>query len=125
MTMNYGGAIVVSWGGPKAGVDPAKGLGALAGALGFYDQMQKEGRITGYRVYSTASGTFGGMLVIEGQVQELAKLLVDSENQKHRALGSAVVDNLDVQLYVGGSADDVTQFVLTGMQAIQEAGINS
>src|SRR5687768_1544854 len=93
------GAIIISWGDGQPGVPVAKGLEIFGNALGFYEQLQKDGRIDGYRVYASMTGKPGGQLVIEGAVDELAKLMVDSESQKHRLLGELVVRDLDVQLY--------------------------
>jgi hypothetical protein len=119
------GAIVVRWGNGRTNVQVSQGMGVLAGALGHYDQLQKDGRITGYRVYASVTGTITGMLVIEGKLDELAKLLIDSENLKHQLLGSLVVEDLDVQLMAGGSADDATTYYVTGLTHSQAAGLSS
>ena len=119
------GAIVVRWGNSRTNVQIAQGMGVLGGALAHYDTLQKDGKITGYRVYAAVTGMTTGMLVIEGKLDELAKLLVDSENLKHQLLGSLVVEDLDVQLMAGGSPDDATTFYVTGLGLAQEAGLQS
>ena len=48
-------------------------MGVFAEALGYYDGLAKQGRITGYRVYGSTSRQ-AGMLVVEGDVGELAKI---------------------------------------------------
>ena len=119
------GAIVVRWGNGRTNIQITQGMGVLAGALAHYDQLQKDGRITGYRVYASVTGTTTGMLIIEGKLDELAKLLVDSDNLKQQVLGSVVVEDLDVQLMAGGSADDATTYYVTGLSHVQEAGLQS
>ena len=119
------GAIVVRWGNNRTNVPATQGMGVLAGALAHYDELQKAGRISGYRIYASVTGTSTGMLVIEGKLDELTKLLIDNENLKHQLLGSLVVDDLDVQLMAGGSADDATTYYVTGLGYAQEAGLQS
>ena len=117
------GAIIISWGNVKSGVALEQSLGELAGALGYYDQAVKDGRASGYRVYASTS-RMGGQLVIEGELAELAKLQVATESLQLLARAGRVVDDLHVELMAGGSADDATQYYLTGMQAIKDAGLS-
>ena len=120
--MTQRGAMIISWGEGRAGVPTTKGLEIFANALAFYDELEKEGRISGYRTYASTTRSFG-QLVIEGDVSTLAQLLTEEESQKQLALGAAVVEDLNVELCVGGSADDVTQYYTTGVTALSEAGL--
>jgi hypothetical protein len=116
------GALIISWGEARPGVPDNKGLEVFGNALAFYDELEKEGRITGYRVYASTRRSFG-QLVIEGDVATLAQLTVEEESIKHLVLGGGVVQNLEVELCVGGSADDVTQYYVNGLTALTEAGL--
>jgi hypothetical protein len=118
------GAVVVTWGDGQPGVSGDKGMGVFANALAYYDGLAKQGRITGYRVYGSATRQ-AGMLVIEGEVDELAKIQVEPEALKQLALGCAVAQDLRAELFIGGSPDDVTQYYVNGMQALTEAGLDS
>jgi hypothetical protein len=118
------GAIVITWGEERPGVPGAKGMEVFGEALGFYDNLAKQGRITGYRVYGSTTRQ-AGMLVIEGEVDELAKISTESESLKQLALGCAVVQDLRTELYIGGSADDVTQYYVTGLEAVTEKGLGT
>ena len=120
--MTQRGAMIITWGEPRSGVPNTKGLEVFANALGYYDELQKEGRISGYRVYASTRRDHG-ILVIEGELRELAQLQCDDESMKQLALGSAVVQALDVELCVGGSADDVTNFYTTSVTALAELGL--
>ena len=116
------GAAVISWGEPQPGVPNTKGLEVFAKALGYYDELAKAGRISGYRVFASTSRS-KGILVIEGDVQELARINLETESLQLLALAGAVVQNVEVDIYRGGSADDATQYYLTGISAVQEMGL--
>ena len=118
--MANNGAIILSWGNTK--VPPATAMGVLAKSLAFYDQAVKDGRATGYRVYASTA-RMAGQIVLEGKLDELAKLQVESESLKLLAVAGQVVEDLRVELAAGGSADDVSAFYMTGIQAMQEAGL--
>ena len=118
------GAIVITWGEGRPGVSGAQGMGVFGDALAYYDGLAKQGRISGYRVYGSTSRE-AGMLVVEGDVGELAKIQTEPEALKQLALGCAVVQDLRTELFIGGSPDDVTQYYVTGLQAVTEAGLDS
>jgi hypothetical protein len=118
------GALVISWGEPRPGVPNDKGMEVFADALGFYDGLMKTGRISGYRVYASASRSFG-LLIVEGDTTALAQLMAEPESQKHLALGGAVVQNINVELMNGGSPDDVAQFYATQIAALAEIGLTT
>lgn len=116
------GATIISWGNNRVGVPIAKGLEVLAAALGYYDGLVKEGRITGYRVYGPTT-RIGGYLIIEGALSELAAINVETASLKLVAQAGMVVEDLRIELTAGGSADDATSFYLAGMEAAAEAGL--
>jgi hypothetical protein len=120
--MTQRGAMIITWGEPRPGVPTTKGLEVFAKALEFYDGLQKTGRISGYRVYASTRRDHG-TLIIEGELSELAQISCEEESMKQLALGSAVVQRLEVELCVGGGADDVTNYFTTGMAALAEAGL--
>ena len=57
--------------------------------------------------------------------QMLAKIQTEPEALKQLALGCAVVQDLRTELFIGGSADDVTQYYVTGLEAVTEAGLDT
>ena len=116
------GAVVITWGESQPGVTGDQGMGVFAEALGFYDALAKQGRITGYRVYGS-TGRSAGMLVVEGEIDELAKIQTEQETLKQLALGCAVVQDLRTELFIGGSPDDVTQYYVSGLEAVKDAGL--
>jgi hypothetical protein len=120
--MTQRGAMIITWGESQPNVSSDQGLGVFAKALEYYDGLAKVGRISGYRVYSSTRRS-AGTIIVEGELSELAKIQCEEESFKQLALGSAVVQDVDVELCVGGSPDDVTSFFTTGIQAITEAGL--
>lgn len=116
------GAIVISWGTNRSGVPVTKAMEVLATTLGYYDSLVKEGRATGYRVYGSTA-RIGGYLIIEGKLSELAAISVETESLKLLAKAGMVVEDLELELMAGGSADDVTGFYLEGIASMQEAGL--
>src|SRR5258708_15520805 len=112
--MTARGALVISWGEPRPGVPNDKGMEVFALALGYYDGLMKAGRISGYRVYASTSRE-RGVLVVEGELSTLAQIQTEPESQRQLALGAAVVQGLNVEVFQGGSADDVAEYYTTSI----------
>jgi hypothetical protein len=120
--MGQRGALVTSWGAGRPGVSTAKGMEVFAEALGWYDELAKTGRISGYRVFGSIN-TDRGMLIAEGDAAELAKLTTEPESIKHLALAAAVVDDVESSVYIGGSVDDIMGYYTTATEAVNAAGL--
>ena len=118
--MAENGALVVSWSPIHPGVQMTQAMGVLAQSLGYYDELQKAGRITGYKVYGSMQGAHG-MLIVEGDRHELAKISVETGSLQ-RLIVAQQVANMKVELFAGGTADDVTEYFMKGLQAVGEAG---
>ena len=116
------GAYVISWGNTRPGMAISKAMEVLATSLAYYDGLQKDGRITGYRVFGSTQG-MGGFLLLEGDRHELAKISVEEDSLKLLAKAGAVVDGLTTAMYAGGSGDDATEFYLKGLASLQESGL--
>lgn len=120
--MGQRGALVTSWGAGRPGVPTAKGMEVFGEALGWYDELAKSGRISGYRVYGSITSD-RGMIVAEGDAGELAKLSTESESIKHLALAAAVVDDVESSVFIGGSVDDVMGYYTTAVEAVNAKGL--
>jgi hypothetical protein len=121
-TVGYAGATVVTWRGRQPGVSAEQGLGVLASALAYYDDLATSGRITGYRVYSSSQSD-RGMLIVEGPLDDLVGLGIEATTLKFLAQAHNVVQDVQVEHFAGGSAEDATSFYLAGLQSVQEAGL--
>ena len=113
------GAMVITWRGTRP-VPQDQILGVLAGVLGYWDDRQKAGEITGYRLYGSTHGDATGLMVIEGPLASLGSLSVSSEGLRLLAKAGTVVENLDTRIFAGGSVDDATQYFMNGMAAAGE-----
>jgi hypothetical protein len=116
------GAVVTSWGGGQPGVAPGKGMEVFAKALSWYDELTKEGRISGYRVYASTTRDHG-MIVAEGDAAELAKISVEPAATTILALGAAVVQDINAEIFIGGSPDEVVGYYTRVIEAITEVGL--
>ena len=116
------GAVVISWGSTRPGIPVAKALEVFAGALAYYDEQQKAGRVSGYRVFGSMQ-TQGGFMVVEGALSDLAALQVESDSLKLLAKAGQVVNDIKTEMFAGGTPDDATQYYMTGLEAIGEAGL--
>jgi hypothetical protein len=120
--MGQRGALVTTWGAGRSGVPTAKGMEVFSEALGWYDDLAKTGRISGYRVYGSINRD-EGMLIAEGDAAELAKLTTEPESIKHLALAAAVVDDVKIQVFIGGGVDDIMGMYTTAVEAVNAAGL--
>jgi hypothetical protein len=120
--MTQRGAMIITWGESRPGVTADQRMGVFAKALEYYDELAKSGRISGYRVYASTRRNHGS-IVVEGELSTLAQIQCEEESLKQLALGTAVVENVDVERCIGGSPDDVAQLFATTIQAVADAGL--
>ena len=107
------GAIIISWGTPVRGRE-MQSLDVFGRSLAFWDEQAKEGRIHGHHEYFSISGNAtqrSGTMVIEGDLDQLAQLMVTEENTRLLAEASQIVDNLDTQLCQMNSDEAIGQYV--------------
>jgi hypothetical protein len=116
------GALITTWGSPRPGLAPGKGLEVFAKALTWYDELAKEGRISGYQVYACTTRE-RGMLIAEGDATELARITTEPEATTMLAMASAVVEDVCCEVFIGGKPDDVANFYTRTTQALTEAGL--
>ena len=116
------GAMFTTWGATRPGVAPAKGMEVFAKALGWYDELAKEGRISGYRVYSCI-GRDAGMIIAEGDTAELARITTEEQSTTLLQLASAVVEDVRTELVIGGNPDDVVGFYMRAIEALGNFGL--
>lgn len=118
------GAIITSWGSPVRGRE-AKAQEVFMKALGFYEDLAKRGRIHSHREYFSLTGNhqrWGGLLVVEGEIGELLKLQQEEPYQKLLNQASAIVENLTVEICIGGSDQSIQQQVVQYTESLTELG---
>jgi hypothetical protein len=116
------GAMLTTWGAARPGVAPAKAMEVFAKSLAWYDELAKEGRISGYRVYSSM-GRDAGMVIAEGTTTELAKISTEEQATTLLALASAVVEDVRSEVLIGGNPDDVVGFYMHIVEALGNFGL--
>jgi len=106
------GAVLITWGSPTKGRE-AKSLESFGKAVEYYSELAKEGRIHGHREYFCITGPAyrAGFLIIDGEIDELQKIMVEDRNLRLLTEARAVVDDIDVTLCAGGSDQSVSETV--------------
>ena len=113
------GAIIITWGNSVRGRE-MQSLDVFGRSLAYWDEKAKESRIHGHHEYFAITGNATertGTMVIDGDLDELARLMVDEDNTRLLAEASQIVDNLDISLCEANSDDAINRYlnVLTGM----------
>jgi hypothetical protein len=115
------GAILIRWGANVPGRERT-GLDVFAKAVGRFEQMTKEGRVHGHREYFALTGRDGGFMLVEGETDELMKILGEEDTLKLNAQASSIVQDFEIQAFAGGT-DQATQELVTSFTgSMQELG---
>jgi len=107
------GAIIITWGTPVRGRE-MQSLDVFGRSLAYWDEQAKEGHIHGHHEYFALTGnatTRQGTMVIDGDLNELARLMVDEQNTRLLAEAGQIVENLDISLCEGNSDEAITRYV--------------
>ncbi|MDQ1706133.1 MAG: hypothetical protein QOF18_2499 [Frankiaceae bacterium] len=115
------GAMVFSWKGSIPGRE-AKGLEVFTKSIERFEQLAKEGRIHAHHEYIALTGTVGGFVIIEGDVEELQKISVEPETLALNSQAGAIVEGFEGQLYLGGNDKSVQEVMGVYVGALAEIG---
>ena len=115
------GAVVIRWGANVPGRE-AKGLEVFSSAIERFEGYAKTGRIHGHREYIALTGRAGGFMIVEGEVAELQKILVEPETLALNSKAEAIVTDFEINLYAGGTDKAVQELMTTYMGALSEIG---
>jgi hypothetical protein len=115
------GAVVIRWGANIPGRE-AKGLEVFMSAIERFEQFAKSGRIHSHKEFIALTGKSGGFMIIEGDVDELQKILVEPETLSLNSKAEAIVGDFEIQLYGGGSDQAVQELVGTYTSGLAEIG---
>ena len=114
-------ATVIRWGASIPGRE-AKGLDVFGKAIEHFEGLGKKGRIQGHREYIALTGQDGGFMLIEGDTDELLKIVSEPETLALNAQAAAVVQDFSVQVYAGGTDQAIQQLIGNYSGALQEVG---
>ena len=115
------GAVLVRWGANVAGRE-TKGLEVFGNAIARFEQLAKEGRIHAHHEYISLTGSTGGFMIIEGEVEELQKILIEPETLTLNSQASAIVDDFEMTLYAGGTDKSIQDLIGTYVGAMGDLG---
>jgi hypothetical protein len=115
------GAVLIRWGANVAGRETT-GLEVFGRAINRFETMTKEGRVNGHREYFSVTGRDGGFMIIDGEVEELTKLLTEEETLKLNSQASAVVEDFEIQAYLGGTDQATQQLIGTYTSSLKDIG---
>jgi hypothetical protein len=115
------GALLIRWGANVPGRE-ATGLDVFGRAINRFEALAKEGRIHGHREYFSITGHDGGFALLEGDVDELTKLLTEEDTLKLNSQSSAIVADFEIQAFVGGTDQSTQQVVGTYTSSLRDLG---
>lgn len=115
------GAALIRWGSQVPGRE-AKALEVFGKSIERFEQLTKEGRIHGHREFIALTGKAGGFTILEGEVEELQKILVEPETTALNSQAAAIVDDFEITLYAGGTDKAVQELIGTYMGAMSQLG---
>jgi hypothetical protein len=115
------GAVLVRWGAPIPGRE-TKGLEVFGKAIERFEQLAKKGRIHAHNEYISLTGTVGGFMLIQGDVEELQKILLEPENLALTSQASLIVADFEQNLYGGGSDQAIQQLIGVQLESLGALG---
>jgi hypothetical protein len=115
------GAVLVRWGSNIPGRE-TKGLEVFGKAIERFEQLAKQGRIHSHHEYIALTGDVGGFMIVEGEVEELQKIMLEPENLAITSQASLVVSNFEQNLYAGDSDQTIQQLVTLELESLGALG---
>ena len=115
------GAALIRWGGQVPGRE-AKALEVFGKSIERFEKLAKEGRIHAHHEYIALTGPAGGFTILEGEVEELQKILVEPETMTLNSQAGAICNDFEITLYAGGTDKTMQELIGTYVGALGEIG---
>lgn len=115
------GAALIRWSSTRSGRE-TKGLEVFGKAIAHFENLTKQGRVHGHREYFAVTGPEGGFMMIEGEVEELTRILGERETLRLNAQAAAVVEEFEILVYAGGNDQTVQELTGDYAASMQELG---
>jgi hypothetical protein len=115
------GAVMIKWGTSIPGREKAS-LDVFGKAISRFETLTKEGRIHGHHEYISITGRDGGFTLLEGELEELTKILAEEDTLRLNGQASAVVEDFEVQTFAGGTDQSIQQLVGTYTSSLHDIG---
>jgi hypothetical protein len=115
------GAIRISWADAARGRE-AKSLEVFAAAVQRFEEHANSGRIHSHKEYFSVTGSVGGFMLIEGELEELQKILIEPETLALNVKAEAITHGFEIQVFAGGTDQAVQELMGNYMTSLQEIG---
>lgn len=115
------GAVMIKWGAGIPGREAA-GLDVFGKAVAHFEGLSKAGRIHGHHEYFSVTGRGGGFMMVDGEVEELMKILTEPETLKLNEQAGAIVEDFEIQAYAGGTDQSIQQLMSNYTESMHEIG---
>ena len=115
------GAVMIRWGTSIPGRENVS-LDVFGAAITRFETLTKEGRIHGHREFLSLTGRDGGFALLEGEVEELTKILAEEDTLRLNSQASAVVADFEVEAFVGGTDQTIQQVIGTYTASLHDIG---
>jgi len=115
------GALMMRW-GPSIPGREAASLDVFGSVITWLETLAKSGRIHSHHEYFSVTGRFGGFALLEGELEELTKILVEEDTQRINDKAGAVVRDYEIQTYFGGSDQTIQQAVANYTTTLKDLG---
>jgi hypothetical protein len=115
------GAVLIRWGASIPSREAA-GLDVFGKTVARFEELTKSGRVHGHQEYFSVTGRNGGFMMIDGELDELVKILVEDETIRLTDQASAIVSDLEIQAFAGGNDQATRQLVTAYTANLQEIG---
>jgi hypothetical protein len=115
------GATVIRWGSGIPGRE-ASGLDVFGMAVARMEELAKQGRIHSHKEFFALTGRDGGFMIVEGEVEELLRIVAEPETLALNAKAGAIVQDFEIQVYAGGSDQAIQELVGNYATSLSEIG---
>lgn len=115
------GAVLIKWGSQVPGRE-AKSLDVFGKSIERFERLTKEGRLHAHHEYIALTGRAGGFTILEGEVEELQKILIEPETLTLNSQAGAIVDDFEMTLYAGGTDKSIQDLIGTYVGAMGDLG---
>ena len=115
------GAVLIRWGASVPGREAAS-LDVFGRAINRFETLTKQGRLHGHREYVSVTGRDSGFAILDGEIEELTKILTEEDTLKLNAQAGAIVEDFEVQAYVGGTDQAVQEQLTSYTASLREIG---
>ncbi|WP_173079640.1 hypothetical protein [Phytohabitans rumicis] len=115
------GAILVRWGENIPGRE-AKGLDVFGKAVNRFEELAKQGRVHSHREFFSLTGRQGGFMIVDGELDELMKIVAEEETLTLNTQATAIVADFEIQVFGGGNDHSVQQLMGNYTESMRELG---